>query len=91
MIDNNERKSAVRGWVFVTLLALLFLVYGFFVFGVVGDKGPPEWDMGDVADTPGKSVYSTSPEPAGNRGEPATQHVSGRPSQVAEETKGNRQ
>jgi hypothetical protein len=69
----------VRGWFLVPALALLFLLYGLFMWKTVGDKGPPDWDFSIVQDIPGKSVYSTSPEPAGNTGEPEPQHVSEKP------------
>jgi hypothetical protein len=77
--EHDKRQSVVTGWVLVSGLALLFLLYGLFMFVLIGDKGPPEWDFGAIADTPGQSTYSTSPEPAGNKGEPVTQHVSGNP------------
>lgn len=75
----NERGLVLRSWVFVWLLAIFFLLYGLFMYFVVGDKGPPDWDFGIVEDIPGKSVYSTFPEPAGATREPAPQHVSERP------------
>ncbi len=75
----NERGLVLRSWVFVWLLAIFFLLYGLFMYFVVGDKGPPDWDFGIVEDIPGKSVYSTFPEPAGATREPAPQHVMGRP------------
>ena len=77
-----EKRSGLGGWAFVIGLAVLFLLYGLFVFFSVGDKGPPDWDFGAIEDIPGKSVYSTSPEPSGNVGEPELQHVSGRPSRA---------
>jgi hypothetical protein len=75
----NERGLVLRSWIIVWLLAIFFLIYGLFMFFVVGDKGPPDWDFGIVEDIPGKSPYSTSPEPAGSAGEPAPQHVTGKP------------
>jgi hypothetical protein len=84
----RRKRSGLGGWAFVIGLAVLFLLYGLFVFLSVGDKGPPDWDFGAIEDIPGKSVYSTSPEPSGNVGEPELQHVSGRPSRakITEET-----
>jgi hypothetical protein len=78
----RRRKYGLRGWAFVIGLAVLFLLYGLFAFFSIGDKGPPDWDFGAVEDIPGKSVYSTSPEPSGNIGEPELQHVSDRPSRA---------
>jgi|WetSurMetagenome_2_1015567.scaffolds.fasta_scaffold626391_2 hypothetical protein len=75
-----QRKYGLGGWTFVIGLAILFLLYGLFVFFSIGDKGPADWDFGAIEDIPGKSVYSTSPEPSGNVGEPEPQHVAGRPS-----------
>jgi hypothetical protein len=88
MRTNNDtpgrlrRKADPGGWTFVIGLAVLFLLYGLFLFLSIGDKGPPDWDFGLIEDIPGKSVNSTSPEPAGNIGEPEPQHVSGRPSRA---------
>ncbi len=69
----------MKTWYMVWSLAFFFLIYGLFMFIVVGDKGPPDWDFGVVEDIPGKSVYSTYPQPAGATPEPRGQHVSGRP------------
>jgi hypothetical protein len=80
MKDEN-RETSVKGWLIVSGLALFFLLYGLSIYFVVGDKGPPGWDFGVIPDIPGQSVYSTSPEPAGNAGEPDVQHVSETPSQ----------
>lgn len=82
--DSKKRGMVLTGWLFVLGLALAFLVYGLFMYFTVGDKGPPGWDFGDVPDTPGQSIYSTSPEPSGNSGEPAAQHISGKPSRAPE-------
>ena len=68
-----------RGWFIVCGLALLFLIYGLFMFLVVGDKGPPDWDFAVVEDIPGQSVYSTHPGPPAKTAEPEPQHVSGKP------------
>ena len=80
LTKRRRRKPNLGGWTFVIGLAVLFLLYGLFVFLSIGDKGPPDWDFGAVEDIPGKSVYSTSPQPSGNVGEPEPQHVAGRPS-----------
>jgi hypothetical protein len=65
MSDTNgfeqvERGSSLRGWFYVCGLALFFLLYGLFMFYMIGDKGPPGWDFGTVEDTPGASIYSTN-------------------------------
>ena len=77
--EANEKGLALRSWVFVWFLAIFFLCYGLFMYFVVGDKGPPDWDFGIVEDIPGKSVYSTYPQPAGATKEPAPQHVTEKP------------
>jgi hypothetical protein len=76
---DDDARTGVKGWIIAAGLALLFLLYGLSMYLVVGDKGPPEWDFGAIPDIPGQSVYSTSPEPAGNDGEPGLQHVSKTP------------
>jgi len=81
---NSERergggKTGFRSWAMVCGLALAFLLYGLFMFIVVGDKGPPGWDFSTVEDIPGKSEYSTFPEPGDTPQEPEPQHVSGKP------------
>ncbi len=75
----KENESTLKSWFFVCGLALYFLLYGLFMFFVVGDKGPPDWDFGIIEDIPGKSVYSTFPQPSGATSEPAPQHVTGKP------------
>lgn len=78
-ITISEKGLQVRSWILVWLLAIFFLLYGLFMYAVVGDKGPPDWDFGIIEDIPGKSAYSTFPEPAGATKEPAPQHVTGKP------------
>ena len=77
--EKDNAKADFRSWALVSGLALAFLLYGLFMFVVVGDKGPPEWDFSTVEDIPGKSEYSTFPQPGGTPVEPEPQHVSGRP------------
>jgi hypothetical protein len=84
MSDKNkfgpeERGPSLKGWIYVCVLALSFLVYGLFMFYMIGDKGPPGWDFGTVDDVPGQSVYSTHPGAPGTIPEPEPQHVSDRP------------
>jgi len=75
----QEKSLSIRSWAIVWFLAIFFVSYGLFMFFVVGDKGPPDWDFGIVEDIPGKSVYSTFPQPSGATSEPAPQHVAGKP------------
>jgi hypothetical protein len=80
----NEKWLQLRSWVVVWLLATAFLLYGLFMYVVVGDKGAPDWDFGIVEDVPGKSIYSTFPEPAGATKEPTPQHVMEKPALAPE-------
>jgi hypothetical protein len=45
-------------WLVVFICLGLILLQGFFVFFIVGDKGPPDWDYGTVKDLPGQSPYA---------------------------------
>jgi hypothetical protein len=78
--QSAERKAVLRGWVYVCGLALIFLLYGLFMFYMIGDKGPPGWDFGTVEDVPGQSIYSTHSGAASTLPDPEPQHVSERPS-----------
>ncbi len=79
-MDNDQEKTTIKSWLIVSGLALLFFLYGLFIYFTVGDKGVPGWDFGQIADTPGESAYSVSPQPTGNSGIPLSQHVSEKPS-----------
>jgi hypothetical protein len=81
----NEVKRDLHGWLIVGTMALLFLFYGFFMYFVVGDKGPPPWNFGVVEDVPGQSSYSTHPPREGKGTEPEPQHVSRKPSKILRE------
>ncbi|OPY75441.1 MAG: hypothetical protein A4E65_03563 [Syntrophorhabdus sp. PtaU1.Bin153] len=86
----NERKDVrkqgrwieVRGWLFVCALALCFLLYGLFMYFMIGDKGPPGWNFGAVKDIPGESIYSTNQPVSGGTAAPEPQHVSQKPLQA---------
>lgn len=78
-VEIPKRDTGLRAWLIILTIALLFLVYGFFMFFAVGDKGPPIWDFGVVQDIPGESVYSTHSSGAS---EPEPQHVSEKPPQA---------
>ncbi len=68
---------ALHGYIIVCAIAVLFVLYGFLAFFVIGDKGPPDWDYGSVEDVPGQSVYSTHPYGVEA---PEPQHVDQKPS-----------
>jgi len=57
--SNRKEKGTLRGWIIVVAMAVLFLVWGFLIFFMVGDKGSPSWDFGVIKDIPGESPYST--------------------------------
>ncbi len=78
----QENKTALRSWIIILAIAILFFCYGLFMFLAVGDKGPPGWDFGVVSDIPGESAYSTHPPKAP---EPEPQHVSQKPPQAQTE------
>ena len=59
-ITSEQREKTNRvGWIIVFGMALLFILWGLFIFFAVGDKGPPSWDFGVIKDIPGESPYST--------------------------------
>lgn len=78
-VQRDEQRPSLRGWAYVCGLALFFLLYGLFMFFMVGDKGPPGWDFGTVEDIPGESVYSTNQPITGGTAAPEPQHVSQKP------------
>ena len=53
-------RETFRSVVILTGIAVLFFLWGLFVFFTVGEKGPPPWDFGVMQDIPGGSSYSTS-------------------------------
>jgi flagellar basal body-associated protein FliL len=57
--SNRKEKGTLRDWIIVVAMAVLFLVWGFLIFFMVGDKGSPSWDFGVIKDIPGESPYST--------------------------------
>ena len=80
--STENDKSTIGSLVIVLAIAISFLVWGLFIFFLVGDKGSPPWDFGIVQDIPGESAYSTHPPKAP---EPEPQHVSQKPSGVEDE------
>lgn len=75
--DNKE----IRRTLLVAFgLAAGFLLWGLFLFFMVGVKEPLAWDFGAVPDVPGLSVYSTEhPGFLREQAELSPQHVQGRP------------
>jgi nicotinamide riboside transporter PnuC len=60
LITSEQEKRTNRvGWIVVVAMAVVFILWGFFIFFAVGDKGPPSWDFGVIKDIPGESPYST--------------------------------
>jgi hypothetical protein len=55
----QEKKSRFKSWLVPLCIAVVFLLWGLFIFFMVGDKGNPPWDFGTVEDIPGQSPYST--------------------------------
>lgn len=78
-MEREEGGKNFKAWFIVCTLAILLLIYGVFMYFVVGDKGPPPWDFGTVEDVPGQSVYSTQPTVGGTAPAPEPQHVSQKP------------
>jgi len=59
-ITSEKREKTNRvGWIVVVAMAVVFILWGLFIFFAVGDKGPPSWDFGVIKDIPGESPYST--------------------------------
>ena len=83
--NKEDTRRETGGWILVLAMAFAFLFYALFMFFTIGDKGPPGWDFGDIADTPGQSAFSTSPEPSGNDAAPSAQHVSEKPVHAPDE------
>jgi len=57
--SEQEKKTNRVGWIVVVAMAVVFILWGLFIFFTVGDKGPPSWDFGVIKDIPGESPYST--------------------------------
>ena len=57
--DPQEKKeSFAKSWIVVFCIALLFFLWGLFIFFTVGVGRPPAWRYGIMPDVPGQSVYS---------------------------------
>jgi hypothetical protein len=54
----SSEESIWATWAFVFILIILFLLYSFFAYRFIGDKGHPNWDFGVVEDVPAASPYS---------------------------------
>ena len=81
-IPNEDSEKTGKTLIIILGIAILFLVWGLFIFFSVGDKGSPPWDFGIVQDIPGESAYSTHSPKAP---EPEPQHVSQKPARVETE------
>jgi hypothetical protein len=57
--SEQEKRTNRVGWIVVVAMAVVFILWGLFIFFTVGDKGPPSWDFGVIKDIPGESPYST--------------------------------
>jgi len=57
--SEQEKRTNRVGWIVVVAMAVVFILWGLFIFFAVGDKGPPSWDFGVIKDIPGESPYST--------------------------------
>ena len=79
--DRALRRRALRGWLIVCAMAILFILYGFLAFFVIGDKGSPTWDYGSLPDVPAQSEYSTYPY-RGGAPIPEPQHVNNMPQEA---------
>ncbi len=73
-----DHRIKLRGWLIVFGIALAFVMYGLFAYFVIGPGETPDWDFGEVEDTPGQSVYSTYPY-QGQTSQPEPQHVNQKP------------
>ena len=69
-IETNK-ESVLATWAVIGVLVLCFIIYSFFTYTFVGDKGQPDWDFRPVRDVPGQSpyaMYETLPNPQHVRG-----------------------
>ena len=72
MSNKLSEESVLTTWLTIFLLSLLFLMYCFFAYHYIGDRGPPSWKYGTISDVPGTSphaIYKTLPFPQHIRGE----------------------
>jgi hypothetical protein len=69
----KDKPENLFSWVVVLGIAVSFLLWGIFVFFMVGISWPPPWRYGTVADVPGQSVYGVQGDEEVRR-----QHVMGR-------------
>jgi hypothetical protein len=69
---DSHNQSVFRTWMLIIGFALWFLAYSALAYFAIGDKGPPNWDLVTVSDTPASSpyaVYQPLPYPQHVRGE----------------------
>jgi hypothetical protein len=58
MEKKKEQESVFATWVFIAILVIFFLIFGFFSYSFVGDKGQPTWDYRTLKDVPAESPYA---------------------------------
>lgn len=56
--DEERELPSPWEWVIVTLFSLSIVLFGLLVYHIIPD-GPRHWDLGQLPDTPGESVFST--------------------------------
>ncbi len=77
-MENNEiqNETSLRTILLALGLALLFFLWGLFLYAAIGDKGAPTWSFGALDDVPGLSPYSTAgPQEAPSLGPSPLQKV----------------
>lgn len=58
-MDHTETatQETSRTWTAVALMTAAVLLWGFFLFAAIGDRGAPPWDFSAIDDLPGSSAY----------------------------------
>jgi hypothetical protein len=54
----SSQESILRTWVFVLFLTVVFLLYSFYAYQLIGDRDMLTWDFGVVEDIPASSPYA---------------------------------
>jgi hypothetical protein len=73
--DEERELHSPWEWVIITLFSASIMGFGLLVYHLV-DDGPRYWDLGQLADTPAESIYSTD-KPQPNVGIPQTPPLPG--------------
>jgi hypothetical protein len=71
MAYSTEKESTITAWAIIFLLLVWILGKGLFSFFVVGNLGPPTWDLRPIKDVPAESPYAIY------QAQPYPQHVKG--------------